>query len=428
MIALSLPSPAAGLLDIYQLALANDPAYKQSIARKNAVLEDRPQALSQLLPNLSLRANISYNRQDISAGGGFGSDGEVDFDARGYNLSLTQPLFNWDHILQLGLADSRILEAETEALRAEQDLIIRVTESYFDVLHDLDNIDFAAAEKKSLDRQLQQAKQRLEVGLAAITDSQEAQAGYDRAVADEILALNDLDNSHEAMRAIIDVPPPSLAALGDDLPLVAPEPADIDAWRARALEQNMQVLAATHALAVAEQQIHLQTAGHYPTLDLTANHGFNQDGGRFGDSEVETTRIGIELNMPIYAGGATRSRVRQAHHNYNLALEQLEQARRAAQRSAREAYLGVLSGVSRIRALKQAVVSGQTALTATEIGFEVGTRTTVDLVAAERTLLLARRDHSRARYDYILNGLRLKRAAGTLYVEDLHQLSRWLIE
>ena len=428
LIALCMPNPlaAADLMEIYTLAIENDPVYKQSIARRNAVLESRPQALARLLPDIALGANASRHYQDISTSG-FGESGTVDFSANGYRLSLSQPIFRRDRLIGLNQADSRILEAEAQALNSGQDLIIRVAENYFNILQGQDNLDFSGAEKKSLDRQLEQARQQFEVGLSAITDVREAEAGYDRAVADEIRATNELDNEREAMREIINQYPQSLLSpLSEDLPLLEPDPSDIDQWLARALEQNLDVIAATHALAVAEKTITLQTAERYPTLDLLASHDFDDRGGRFGDTEVHTSQIGLELNLPIFRGGAINSRIREARQNYHLAIERLEQARRAAQRNARQAYLGVISGISQVKALKQALVSSETALKATRAGFEVGTRTAVDVVAAERNVLSSRRDYSRARYNYLLNSLSLKQAAGTLSSEDLRHLRQWL--
>jgi len=210
------------------------------------------------------------------------------------------------------------------------------------------------------------------------------------------------------------------------MPLISPEPDDIDQWSKIAESQNMDIVAAKHRLEGSRQEIKIQNAGHLPTLDLVANHGYNVSGGRFGDFKLRSTAVGLELNVPLFQGGLISSRAKQARYRYNRSQQELEQAFRAAQRETRQAYLGIISGISRVSALKQALISSETALKATEIGFEVGTRTAVDVVASQRTTLDAKRQHARARYNYLLDSLRLKRAAGTLSPDDLKQISAWL--
>lgn len=415
------------LLEIYGHALGSDPQYQQVAATKRAVLEQRPQALAQLLPSLSFNANAFTNDQEIkSIFNPIGQQGTVTFGSHGYSLDLTQPLFRGDRIIQYLQADNRIRQADAELIAAEQDLILRTTEAYFEILAAYDNLGFAEAEKKSLSRQLDQAKQRFDVGLTAITDVQEAQAGHDRAFASEIEARNNVDNAWEALREITGAYFSDLATLGDAMPLLGPQPEEIDAWTGAALEQNLNILAARHAVDTARREIKRQQAGHLPTVDMVARHSLNETGGRFGSIESTTTSLGVELNVPIFQGGYVNSRVRETHERLNAEMQRLEQARRNAQRLTRQAYLGVISGISRVKALKQAVVSSETALQATEAGFEVGTRTAVDVVAAERATSQARRDYARARYDYLLDTLRLKQASGSLSPEDLHEVNRWL--
>ena len=422
----SLACPA-DLVEVYSLAESNDPQYRQVSAARQATLESRPQAFSQLLPAINLSANTRKNDQDISsAGRAFGSSGEVEFNSHGYSLNATQPLFHRDRLITLKQADSLIQQADAELIAAQQDLIVRVAVRYFNLLAAMDHLEFAQSEKKSLSRQLDQAKQRFEVGLTAITDVQEAQAGYDRAVANEILAENMIDNAREALREITGEYTDALSLLGNSMPLVSPEPAVIETWTTTSLEQNLQILTARYAAETAQKEIKLQSAGHLPTLDLVASRDYLSTGGRFGSTKQHSTEVGLELNIPLYSGGLVSSRTREAAQRYNEAMEKLEQARRAAQRLTREAYLGVMSGISQVNALQQAVVSSETALQATQAGFDVGTRTAIDVVAAERTTFGARRDLSRARYDYILNTLRLKQAAGTLAPDDLKQINSWL--
>jgi outer membrane protein len=418
---------AADLLSVYKLAEKNDPTYLQEVASHRATLEARPQAMSQLLPSVDISANTTRYDQDISSASAFGSAGEVNFNSRGYSLNISQPIFRRDRFIALDQADSEINQAEAELIEAQQDLMVRIAERYFDVLSAMDNLEFAQAEVKSLSRQLDQANQRFEVGLSAITDVQEAQAGYDLAVAREILALNAIDNAQEAMRELTGDYVTDFSALGDNMSLVRPEPEVIESWTALSLEQNLGMVAAKHAAETARNEIKRQSAGHYPTLDLVGSHGYDSNGGRFGSTKTHTSAIGLELNIPIYSGGLVSSQTREAHENYNVAMHSLEQARRSAQRLTREAYLGVISGISQVTALKQAVVSSETALEATEAGFEVGTRTAVDVVASQRATSEARRNYSQAKYDYILNTLRLKQAAGSLSPDDLKLVNTWLM-
>ena len=418
---------SADLVEIYGYALNSDPQYRQVAATKRAVMEQRPQALAQLLPSLSFNANAFTNEQDIiSAFNPTGQEGKITFGSHGYSLDLTQPLFRGDRIMRYLQADNLIRQADAELIAAEQDLMVRTTTAYFEVLAAYDNLRFAEAEKKSLSRQLEQTKQRFDVGLTALTDVQEAQAGYDRAFAAEIEARNNVDNSAEALREITGAYFAALAPLGETMPLASPQPEEIETWTDAALERNLNVLAAQHAVDNTRREIKRQQAGHLPTLDMVARHSLDETGGRFGSFESTTSSLGVQLNVPIFQGGYVNSRVRETREQLNAELERLEQARRRAQRLTRQAYLGVISGVSRVNALQQAVVSSETALQATEAGFEVGTRTAVDVVAAERATSEARRDYARARYDYLLDTLRLRQASGSLSADDLSQVNRWL--
>lgn len=416
---------AADIIEIFQLAEASDPVYKQSLAAYNAIREARPQARALLLPQVSLSASTSSVDQDISTSG-IGGSGKIGFNTHGYSLDISQPLFRFDRWLNLKQADSIIQQAQAELDAALQDLMVRVSERYFEVLAAEDNLQFARAEKTALGRQLDQARQRFEVGLTAITDVQEAQAGYDRSVANEIAAENAIDNAREALREVTGSYISQLSPLGENMPLVQPQPAVIEDWTELSQQQNLLIIAARNQLETARQEIRIQRSGHLPALDLVATKGFDSTGGRFGGTQTHSEAIGLELSMPLFQGGLVNSQTREARHLYDQALEQLEQQHRLAQRQTRESYLGVISGISQVKALKQFVVSSESALQATEAGFEVGTRTAVDVVASQRVLLQAKRDYARARYDYLLNTLRLKQAAGTLSPGDLNEINKWL--
>ncbi|MDZ7752354.1 MAG: TolC family outer membrane protein [Gammaproteobacteria bacterium] len=418
---------ALDLLEAYELALANDPEYLAAQAANRAAQEARPQALAGLLPNAQATGNTSYNDQESSSQFRAGSGSEK-FNSHGYQLSLRQPVFRWDRWVQLEQADLSIQQANAVLDAAHQDLIQRITSRYLDVLRAEDNLEFVRKTKEAIGRQLNQAEQRFEVGLIAITDVEEAKAAYDLAVTDEIRAENDIANAHEALREIIGEYHDEVQGFKDDLPLERPDPEDIDAWTAIALEQNLNLQAAQFAAENAREEIRRRSAdGHYPTLDVVASRSYNNSGGgNFGGSTNKTDAIGLELAVPLYSGGFASSRVEEARHLYRQATDQREQARRAAQRLARDAYLGVLADISRIKAFKQSLVSTQTALKATEAGFQVGTRTTVDVVNAQVDRFRASRDLAASRYDYVINSLALKLAAGTLSPEDIEYFSSWL--
>lgn len=427
-VTLSPLAPADNLVDVYQLAETKDPELLGIIASHQATLEEYPQARARLLPSLRFRTEVGRNFQDVTSESGseeFGI-GKFQFTGELYELRLTQPVFRYDRWVQLRQADTRIQQAAAEVDAARQDLGVRVSERYFDVLAAEDEIVFSRAAKDALRRQLDQTNLRFEVGIIAITDVREAQAGYDLAVAQEILAQNQLDNARDALREITGTYHKELDALTKEIPLIRPDPADIEQWTAKALSQNFSISAANFASQTAHDEIRRQQAGHLPTLDIVGHHGTLVTGGRFGDVDTESSAIGVELNVPIFEGGIVVSRTHEAEHRYTQALEEVERQKRAVQRQARDAFLGVVAGISRVNALKQAVVSNETLVEATEAGFEVGTRTTVDVVAAQRELFRARRDYSRARYDYILDTLRLKRASSTLAPADLAKISAWL--
>jgi len=428
LLALVAPAlPASDLLEVLAAAEQMDPLYREAQAQALSVAEGIPQARAELyLPSLSFSGSTARVRQDISAEFAFGGGGPLSFTTYDYRINLTQPVYHRDRVIALAQADRRVQQAQLQVLVARQDLMVRVAERYFDVLAARDNLAFAQAEKDSLARQLEQAEQRFEVGLTAITDVQEAQAGHDRAVAAEISAANQIENSEEALREITEAYYDDLQPLGENVPLAVPQPLDLEAWTATALDNNLDLAAAGIGAEIAHHEIRRQYAQHAPRLDVVGGHGYTERGGQFGATKVDQSDIGLELTMPIYEGGRVVSRTRQAEHDHQAAVERLEQTRRSVQRQTREAYLGIVARISSVKALRQAVVSSQTALDSTRAGFDVGTRTAIDVVAAERSLSQARRDYARARYDYILDTLRLKRAAGSLAPDDLQAANAWL--
>lgn len=428
LIALLCVAPAShaaqGLYDIYRLALDNDPQIAASDAARRALRETRPQVRARLLPSINFNADAATNDQERTRSGFIPNVAES-FTSRGYTLSVRQPVFRYDLYLGLDQADARVAQAETDYAVAEQDLIVRVAQAYFNVQDAIDNLIFARAEKSAVERQLEQAKQRFDVGLIAITDVHEAQARYDQTVADEILAVNQLANAREALQEVTGEYPGELAALRAAIPLLTPEPDDIDQWAQLAEQQNLQLISARYGTEIARQEIGVQRAGHLPTLDLVASSSNSLSNSQFG-SETDSDQLALEFNLPIYSGGAVSSRTREARFRFTESQQLLIQSRRSVLRQAREAYLGVRARISSVNALRQAVVSSEKALEATRAGFDVGTRTVVDVLLAEREVYRNKRSFARARYDYILETLRLKRAAGTLGPGDVQAIDGWL--
>ena len=406
---------AEDLLEVFELALASDPEFLAADSDHRAAQEVLPQARAELQPRIRVTFDTRWN--DRQRRGGYRSDN--------LTLNLEQPVYRRDRRIAVAQADSRIARADALYAAARQDLVVRVAERYFGVLEAEDELGFAQATLEAFEQQLAQSRQRFEVGLIAITDVEEAKAGFDLARAQLIAAQNALDIAREALRETTGAYQERLAPLRETH-LATPEPSDIDQWTTIALERNLRLLAAKHEAETARREIERIQAGHSPTLDAVGSFGLNDSESGGPLRETRHANVGVRLSLPLYSGGSIVSRTRESRHRYQRSLELLERERRRAQRETRDAYLGVDSGISRVQALEQAVRSSLAAAEAIEAGFQVGTRTSVDVLDAQRDLFRARRDLSEARYRYVLDVLRLKRAAGTLSAEDLQIVSIWL--
>jgi len=428
MFVIALPVHAATLLEIYQQAAQSDPQILAAAAAHRAALEAGPQSRAALLPQVSATGNASRNRDEIAnASAGFLRNGVYDFNSHGYALNLTQAVYHHELGMRLRQANTRIAQADAVYGAAEQELIVRTASAYFNALAAHDDQTFAHAERDALAGQLEQSKQRFNVGVIAITDVQEAQARYDLAAAQAISADNQRASQDEALRELTGSAPETLHGLGATLPLVMPKPDDMEQWVKTALTQNLQLSAAENALKVAQEEIGRRRAAHLPSLDLIGSHGFQSyGGGPFGGRDETLTTVMLQLNVPLFSGGLANSRTREAVALQEQSREQVEQLHRATERQTRDAFRGISASISTVTALKQATTSNQTALEAATAGNEVGTRTLVDVFNAQSNLYRAKRDYARARYDYLLNTLRLKQAAGTLSPDDLTQLNGFL--
>jgi len=445
--ALLLPVLALGadLAEIYQRALRNDPILREAEANRLAALEARPQALSALLPQVT--GTAGYTR-DVTSGTTpyfveTGPNGQGTFvpleetttsDIRQWTIQLRQTVFRWGQFATLKQAGEQVAQAEVDYRAAQESVILRTATAYFNVLAARDTLEAAEASREAIVHQLEQAQKRYEVGLIAITDVEDAKAAADQSSAAVIEAKRTLASTREQLRELTGDAFDELSRPGDDMPLVAPSPASEEQWVRAALDQNLSLGSARLAADIARENIVTARAGHLPTIDIVASRNGNDTGAyaqAFGttypaDTLTYDKQIGVQLTVPLYSGGNTSSRVREAVYRHRAARERLEQTARETERQTRDAYLGVISEISRVQALKQALASSQTALQATEAGYDVGTRTAVDVLLARQRLLDAQTNYARSRYDYVINVLTLEQAAGTLDESRLLRVNGWL--
>ena len=441
---------AASLLDIYEQALINDPRIKEAFANKEAIIEAKPQARSVILPQLSGSASFSDNDSDGQStfqqkiinpinGEEVVITNNTDFlqesETLQWDVTLRQAIFDYGSWMNLRKANKTVAQAEIDYLAAEQDLIIRVANAYFNVLAAEDTLEAEQAARQAIEKQLDQAQKRFDVGLIAITDVQEAQAAYDQSIANEITSKRNLATAKESLRAITDSYPGQLNKPDNNLPLIMPNPQSESDWVETSLEQNLSYLSAQVGVEIAKSEIKVQRSGHLPTIGIQASKrdidtdSFRSDSGSEftpADNENINEGVGVQLNLPLYSGGQVTSRVRQAVARHRASKEKLERVARETTRIARDSYLGVISGIATVKALQQSVKSSATALQATEAGYEVGTRTTVDVLDARRRLYSSQKNLAISKYDYLKNILQLKQAAGTLTQSDLEQINNWL--
>ena len=428
-LACSGPAGAIDFLETYRLAKQNDPTFASARASLEAGLEKLPQGRALLLPVVNGSANTNWNEARNLTG-----QRDINWNSNGWNVTLTQPIFRWQNLVQYKQSQYQVLQAEAQFGQATMDLIVRVAQAYTDVLAAQDNLEFTKANKIAINEQLAQAKRNFEVGTATITDTNEAQARYDIATAQEIAAVNALEVALRAVQQIIWIVPDKLVPLRA-ITIDAPQPNVMDDWVGGARANNLVVKGNEAVLEIASREIERQRAGHYPTLDAVATY---QDSTTLNPAaafaatatvpraEVTQSIIGLQLNVPIYAGGSVNSRTREAVALKEKARQDLEASRRAAEFNARQSFLNVTNGLAQVKALEQALTSSEVALQSNRVGYEVGVRINIDVLNAQQQVLQTQRDLSRARYDTLLNGLRLKSAAGSLTEGDVEAVNRLL--
>jgi outer membrane protein len=439
----SLNTQAADLLQVYQQALANDATYASARASAQAGRERIPQGRAGLLPVVGITGGVSRSNNDYvpfndgqplrDAGGniiGIVASGGPSATTKELTVQLVQPLFRWDRWQTYQQSKLQQAVAEAQFAQAQQDLITRVAQAYFDVLAAQDTLASTRAQKEAVTEQLASAKRNFEVGTQTITDTHEAQAAYDLVISQEIAAVNDLETKKTALQAIIGTPPATLATLRTGVNLTAPQPGNVDQWVSAAENQNYSVSVAELQLETAKREIAKQRAGHYPTLDLTASSRNTKLSGELTGQSGRTTNntIGVSYSIPIFSGFSVTSHVRESIALEDKARNDLEANRRNAALLARQSFLGVNSGMAQVKALEAAEVSSNSALESNKLGYQVGVRINIDVLNAQRQLYQTRTDLAKARYNTILAGLKLKAAAGSLREEDLQPVNALLAQ
>ncbi len=423
------PASGADLLEIYRLAQSADTQYAAARAAWSAGQEKLPQGLAGLLPSATVSASTQQSDRELRSRDPTVGATSGRFNSNSVSLSVSQPLYRPQNFVAYDQAKTQVVQADAIFSQAAQDLILRVAQAYLDVLLAQDTIEFAQAQLTAIGRQLEQAKRNFEVGTSTITDTHEAQSRYDLTVSLEITARNDLELRKRQLELLIGRPAPGLSVLGKRFELRLPEPNNMDRWVAEAGDNNLQVRINRASLEFASQEIERNRAGHRPTIDAFATYSDSGAGsgvqGGFG-TDTTSKVVGVQLAVPLYQGGLTSSRVREAVANEDKARQDLENARRTAELTARQTFLGVTTGIAQVRALEAALVSSQSSLDSTRLGQEVGVRTQVDVLNAQQQLSQTRRDLAQAKYNYILAQLRLKSAVGQLVEQDLALVNAWL--
>jgi outer membrane protein len=423
------PSAGEDLMQIYREAQRNDPAIAAANAAWVASQEKLPQARAGLLPSASLSASANYNNFDLTIKTDPRQELNRNFGFAGATVSASQPLYRQQNVIAYDQAKEFVSQADYSLSVAQQDLIVRVAVAYFDVLLAQFNIELIDIQKAAVSEQLAQAKRNFEVGVATITDTNEAQAKYDSILAQEITTRNEYDNRVTALRAIIGRYPKDLKKLGGGLKPELPQPNSLDYWVDKAIKENLGVRIAQSNFDIATLEVDRAKAANYPTVDLVASfNGQGSNGSVSADysSYSRLGQIGVQLAVPIYTGGFNSSRIREAISLQDRSRQDLEAARRSALFQAQTGFSGVTSAVASVRAFEQAVVSAEVALQSNKLGQEVGVRTNLDVLNVQQNVFSTRRDLADAYFKYLIGVLRLKAAVGTLSEQDVEAINRQL--
>jgi outer membrane protein len=422
----SVPVQAQSLVDLYASARVFDATYQSAKSQYTATLARADQAKAAILPTVGLALGASATNLDNT----LPTANQGNYNTQSATLSASQPLYRPANRASYEQGKKQVDLAEAQLAAADQDLIVRVSQAYFDVLAAMDTLTFVKAQKAAVGEQLASAKRNFEVGTATITDTREAQARFDLGNAQEIAAENDLRVKKIALDQLVgknDAQPKSLA-----LPLALPAllPADVKSWVTQSETGHPGIRQAQVALDVAQLETQKAQAGHKPTLDLTAGYNITHNNGSASvasDFRTNAATIGLAFNLPLFAGYAIQNRVRETVALEEKARNDLDGSKRAVAQSTRSAFFGVLSGQGQVKALEAAEASSQSALEANQVGYQVGVRINIDVLNAQSQLFQTKRDLAKARYDVLVGGLRLRQASGTLKAEDLNRVNALLV-
>lgn len=429
------------LLDIYHQALAHDPTLASALSANKAAQEIIEQGKALYRPVVNFNAGANTQSQDYAFTGPARPNpnnpliilqnqqsGVEKFEQRRYAIEARQPIFRKDNLVQMDQSKTQVSLADKQYHLSQQNLILRTTQTYFDVLIAQDRIDLIGAQKTAILSQLDQAKATFEVGTATITDVNEAQARYDLIIAQEIAAINEYEIAKRAVEAITGEIPAKLATAKSDIQVTTLAQSMQD-WQQVAVENNLNIQVQQDALKLAEQDVERANAGHLPTLDAVASYtdSYANGGINTDSSRTKNAVLGLELQIPLYQGGAISSRARQAVLNKQKAQDDIEIARRSTDLETQRAYLNLNTTIAQVKALEQALVSSQSQLDSTKLGYEVGVRTSVDVLNAQQQLFSAKRDLLQARYNYLVNIIRLKAASGLVAEVDLQDINQQLV-
>ncbi|MGB7816642.1 MAG: TolC family outer membrane protein [Methylotenera sp.] len=420
------------LMDIYHLALAHDPTLASALSANKAAQEIIEQGKALYRPTVNFNASASVSQTDIKfIGTGFNqfrTEGRQNFEGYNYGVEARQPIYRKQNLVQMDQSKTQVSQADKQYHLSQQELILRTTQAYFDVLIAQDKIDLITAQKAAILSQLEQAKATFEVGTSTITDVNEAQARYDLIVAQEIAAVNEHQIAKRSVAAITGEVPAKLATAKSDIHVTQLSQGMQD-WQQVAVQNNLNIQIQQDALKLAEQEVERTQAGHLPTLDAVASYTKNYaNGGTSGvGNDLDNATIGLQLQIPLYQGGAISSRARQAVLNKQKALDDIEIARRQTDLETQRAYFNLSTTIAQVKALEQALISSQSQLDSTKLGYEVGVRTSVDVLNAQQQFYSAKRDLLQARYNYLVNIIRLKAASGLVGEADLQDINQQLV-
>ncbi|RJX74434.1 outer membrane channel protein TolC [Vibrio sinensis] len=422
---LSTSAWADTLAEVYNQAKDNDPTLLGAAAQRDAAFEAVTSSRSTLLPQINLTAGYNLTRGETKLDAA--PDRNNDQNALSAGINFSQELYQRSSWITLDTAEKTARQADASYAATQQALILRVATAYFDVLRAQDNLEFVRAEKAAVGRQLEQTKQRFEVGLSAITDVHDAQAQYDGVLADEVLAKNALTNSYEGLREITGQAHANLDVLDTKRFDATKTKTAIDELLKEAQEKNLSLLNARISQDVAKDNISLASSGHLPSLTLDGGYNFGDiSSSDTMDGTTNNFNVGVNLNVPLYTGGDITSKTKTAEYNYVAASQKLEATYRSVVKDVRAFNNNISASIGALRAYEQTVISARSALEATEAGFDVGTRTIVDVLDSTRRLYDANKNLSNARYDYIISVLQLRQAVGTLSEQDIMDINAGL--